>query len=73
MTAITIPVPDTVTEAEARLLLALKLFETGRVSCGQAAELAGHTKRAFMEYLGRQHVPVFNSPADEVARDLANA
>ena len=73
MTNATFPLPDTVSEDEARLLLALKLFETGRVSCGQAAELAGYSKRAFMEVLGRQRVPVFNYAADEVTRDLVNA
>lgn len=73
MTTATILLPDSVSESEARLLLAVKLFETGRLSCGQAAELAGYSKRAFMELLGSQEVPVFNYPADEVARDLANA
>ncbi|MFO0968870.1 MAG: UPF0175 family protein [Gemmataceae bacterium] len=73
MTMATIPLPDAVTEMEARLFLAVKLFEVGRLSCGQAAELAGFSKRAFMEFLGRQRVPVFNGSADEVASDLANA
>jgi len=73
MTTATILLPDTISEAEARLLLAVKLFEVGRSSCGQAAEMAGFSKRAFMELLGQQRVAVFNSAADEVARDLANA
>lgn len=73
MAAVTFPVPDSVSESEARLLLAVKLFETGRVSCGQAAELAGYSKRAFMEFLGRHQIPVFNGAADEVAHDLASA
>ncbi len=73
MTTATIHLPDAITEAEARLLLAVKLFEVGRLSCGKAAELAGFSKRAFMEVLGQQRVAVFNYPAAEVARDLANA
>ena len=73
MSTATIPLPDAITEAEARLLLAIKLFEIGRLSCGQAAELAGLSKRAFMELLGQHGVAVFDAPADEVARDLANA
>jgi predicted HTH domain antitoxin len=68
-----IPLPDSVNESEARLLLAIKLFEIGRLSCGQAAELAGYSKRAFMEILGREQIPVFNYPADEIARDLADS
>jgi len=73
MTTVAIPLPDSVSENEARLLLAIKLFETGRVSSGQAAELAGVSKRTFTELLGRQQIPIFNYPPDEVARDLANA
>lgn len=73
MSTAVIHLPDTVSEAEARLFLAVKLFEAGRVSCGQAAELAGYSKRAFMEFLGRQKVPVFNSAADDLARDVGNA
>ncbi len=73
MAAVTIPVPDSVSESEVRLLLALNLFETGRLSCGQATELAGYSKRAFTGLLGTQRTPVFNYAADEVARDVANA
>jgi predicted HTH domain antitoxin len=73
MATATIPLPDTVTEGEARLILAVKLFETGRLSCGQAAAFAGYSKRAFMELLGKQRIPAFNYPADELASDLANA
>ena len=65
--------PESVSESEAHLLLALKLFETGRLSCGQAAEVAGYSKRAFTELLGRQRMPVFNHATGEVARDVANA
>jgi predicted HTH domain antitoxin len=65
--------PDSVSEGEARVLLAVKLFEAGRISCGQAAELAGFSKRAFTELLGQQRVAVFNATADELARDVANA
>jgi hypothetical protein len=37
----TIVIPPSITEDEAPLYLAMKLFEIGRLSCGQAAELAG--------------------------------
>ncbi len=73
MATVTLPLSDSISEGEARLLLALKLFETGRLSSGQAAELSGHSKRAFLELLARHNVPAFNHAADEVARDLANA
>ena len=73
MATATIHLPDHITEAEARLLLAIKLFEAGRLSCGQAAELANLSKRAFMELLGKHGVAVLNGQADEIASDLANA
>lgn len=73
MSTAVIQLPDTVSEGEARLLLAVKLLEAGRVSCGQAAEISGYSKRAFMELLGRQQVCVFNGPVNELVRDLADA
>lgn len=38
--------PPEVPVEEARLLLMVKLFETGRLSLGQAARLAGYSKHA---------------------------
>jgi len=40
-------------EAEARLLLAVKLYELGRVTTGRAAELAGLGRVEFMFALSR--------------------
>jgi predicted HTH domain antitoxin len=69
----TIAIPDSVTADEARLFLAMKLFEVGRFSCGQAAELSGYSKQAFVELLARHGVPVLDYPADELRDDLAHA
>jgi predicted HTH domain antitoxin len=52
---------------------ATRLFEAGRLSCGQAAELAGYSKRTFMELLGKQHVAVINYPPEELTDDLDHA
>jgi predicted HTH domain antitoxin len=68
-----IPLPDSVSEAEARLFLAMKLFELGRLSCGQAAEMAGYSKAAFMEVATRYGVAIADYPADELTRDLTAA
>jgi len=73
MRQITLILPVTVTEDEARLFLAMKLFEEGKLSLGQAAIVAGYSKRAFMEILGKHGVPVFDYPADDLERDLQNA
>ena len=62
--------PLNVSADEAKLLFAIKLYETGKVSLGQAARIAGYSKRAFMDVLGRHKVPVFNYPADELQQEL---
>ncbi len=72
MSQTTIAIPPFVTEDEARLYLAMKLFEIGRLSCGQAAELAGYSKRAFMELLGKHGAAVMDYAARELQDDLAN-
>lgn len=70
MTPSTIAIPPSIAEDEARLYLARKLFEVGRLSCGQAAELAGYSKRTFMELLGRHGVAVIDYPDEELQDDL---
>lgn len=75
MTTLTLNLPKTIKfeERELVLILATKLYEQGKLSLGQAAELAGLSKRAFMEILGDYGVSVFNYPADDLDRDLENA
>ena len=65
-----VTLPQEVPVEEARLLLMIKLFETGRLSLGQAARLSGHSKRAFMEMLGKSGVAVFDQPAEELEEAL---
>lgn len=65
-----IQLPITLSEDEVRLLLAVKLFEVGRVSLGQAAKIAGFTKRSFIDVLGRYGVPVFNYSADDLEQEI---
>ncbi len=62
--------PANLSKDEVQTLLAVKLFETERVSLGQAARLAGYSKRAFIEVLGRHKVPVFNYSPDELRKEL---
>ncbi len=73
MTEMTVALPDSISEAEAKVCLATKLFELGRLSCGQAAQLAGYSKRTFIELLGKQGIAVLNYPADELTDDLNHA
>ena len=75
MKTIQFNIPDTIdlNEREAKMLLASRLYEKGKLSLGQAAELAGLSKRAFMEILGDYGVSVFNYPESELDNDLKNA
>ena len=74
-TQLQIPVPDFIDlgAAELRLLLAATLFNQGRITLSQGAEMAGLSKRTFMESLGRCGVSAFKNPPADLARDLANA
>lgn len=48
--------PFDFSEDEAKLLLAIKLYEVGKVSLGRKARLGGFSKRAFIDVLGRYHI-----------------
>jgi predicted HTH domain antitoxin len=60
-------------ESEARLLLAVKLYELDRISTGAAAELAGMSRVAFMFELSRFGLSPMGQRPGELAEDLANA
>ena len=60
-------------ESEARLLLAVKLYELGRISTGTAAQLAGIGRVAFMFELGRFGLSPMGQEPEDLAEDLANA
>jgi predicted HTH domain antitoxin len=69
-TTLKIELPQSLSEDEARLLFAVKLFEVGKVSLGQAAKMAELSKRAFLELLGRYGVPVFNYSPEELRNEV---
>ena len=75
MKTITINLPDTVDfdDTEALMTIASRLYEKGRLSLGQAAEVVGLSKRTFMEILGNYGVSVFNYPSSDLDRDVENA
>ena len=60
-------------EADARLLLALKLYESGRLSSGLAAKLAGMPRVTFLFLLGQHGLSPFGEEPDEIERDVDNA
>lgn len=73
MKTLTLQVPDSLDTKEAKTLLAAKLYEKGALTLGQAAELAGYTKRTFMELLADYEVSVFDYTEAELEKDLLNA
>ncbi|NBP69893.1 MAG: UPF0175 family protein [Cytophagia bacterium] len=75
MKTTTISIPDTVQIDDKEVLMAIasRLYETGKLSLGQASELAGLSKATFMEVLSAYGVSVFNYPPSELDSDLTNA
>lgn len=69
-TELNVSLPINLSADEAKVLLAVRLYEVGKVTLGQAAKIAGFSKRAFMEVLGRYGVPVFNYSPEELRREL---
>jgi len=65
-----VSLPPGLSEDEAKLLLAIKLYEVGKVSLGKAAKLAGYSKRSFIEILGKYRVPVFAYSPEELREEV---
>ncbi|MFQ5674311.1 MAG: UPF0175 family protein [bacterium] len=70
MSELKVALPPEVQDEEAKLLLMIKLYETGKLSLGQAAKFAGYSKRAFMELLGKYGVPLFDYPPEDLEKEL---
>ncbi len=75
MKTLTINIPDTldVSNKDIAMLIATRFYEQGKLSLGQAAEVAGLTKRTFAELLGNYNVSIFNFPASDLSSDVTNA
>jgi len=83
MSGLTIRIPDEVLVAsgqsredflgEASLLLAAKLFETGRLSSGQAARMCGMGRVEFLFAVGRLGVPVADLDEADMVGEFRDA
>ena len=71
MNTFTLQLPDTIQMNQKELLrfLAAKLYESGKLSLGQSAELANLTKTAFSEILADYDVSFINYELEDVLKD----
>jgi predicted HTH domain antitoxin len=70
--SIKIPEMSELDNLQLSVILASRLYEQGRLSLGQAADVANLSKRTFAELLGAYGVSLFNYPATELSQDVAN-
>lgn len=73
MKKMTIEIPENIEidEQDAKRFLAAKLYEVGKLSLGQAADLAGLSKIAFSEILKDYNVSLINYSPSDISRDAA--
>ncbi len=75
-TMTTLQIPDDVlqqagiTEREAVLALACRLFQTGRLSLFSAARLAGLPQSDFENVLLAQNIPLYHYTRDDLRNDM---
>lgn len=74
MKTLTISIPDNLDleEFEAKMLFAGQLYSKGKVTLGQAADIVGISKRAFMEIMGRFGFSVFNYSVEDLKQEIEN-
>jgi predicted HTH domain antitoxin len=80
---ITVQVPDALLEGlaespeelgeEIRRVAAIHLYSRGLVSQGRGAEIAGLSRREFIEALGRARVPACQVTAEELEEEVERA
>ena len=75
MRTIQLNIPDSIdkNDSELAMIIASKLYEDGTLSSGQAADLAGLSKRTFIELLGKYGVSIFSTSVEDLESDIANA
>lgn len=72
-----VTIPDDVlrqaglTEAEALIEIACRLFDAGKLTLWPAAQLAGLSRIAFIGELQRRSIPAFRVTLEDLEHDLA--
>lgn len=75
MKTLTINLPEAVEseEFELKMLLAGQLYERGKVTLGQAADIVGISKVTFIEIMGRFGFSMFGDSIEDLKVDISNA
>lgn len=75
MNKMTLSFPDlsNFSEHEVKMIVAGEFYKQGNISLGQAADLVGISKRAFIETMGVYGYSVFGDDPDELISDIKNA
>jgi predicted HTH domain antitoxin len=70
MKTLTLQIPDTVDENKFKMHLVAYLFDKGILSSGQAAKVAGISKREFIETIGQYGVSIFGETVEDLEKIL---
>lgn len=75
MRTIHLNIPDhlDIKDYDISMIIAARLYKDAKLSAGQAAEIVGLSKRAFIEVLGKYDVSIFSSSISDLHSDIANA
>ena len=75
MKTLKLTVPDHIhyDETEWKIILAGELYEREHLTLGQAADLAGFSKRSFIEIMGKYGFSIFSKSGDDLIADIDNA
>lgn len=68
MKTLTLQIPDAVDEKDVKMQLAAHLYDKGIMSSGQAADLAGISKKEFLETVGQYGVSIFGESIEDLER-----
>jgi predicted HTH domain antitoxin len=72
MATLTLKIPESLAEHQHDTIrfIAAKLYESGKLSLGQAAEMAGLTKRTFAELLSDYDVSYINYTVEDLKNEV---
>jgi predicted HTH domain antitoxin len=69
---IDIPTQTPISELEMKIIFGGEMYERGFLSLGQAAKVAGLSKRTFIEIMGKYGFSIFQMSEEELLNDIGN-